>query len=272
MLADRPLADRPIGWSPSTRDGRRHLGISPSRCRPPYKYSWNFGDGSATSTTQNPSHTYARVGSHTAALTVKDSSSPAKSITASVTITASPLHGTVPGAPTKVTATAGNGKITLNWVAPSSDGGEAITAYEVFRGTSSGTETYLTSGGCSNLGAVLTCTDTGLKNGTKYYYYLIAANSIGTGPQSNETSATPTATTGPWCTASSAPANDGHSGDYNVSIKSTQPGIKATASDATDSYSGTTNSAGSVTILLYYQKAEEKVTVTVGTATCTTNA
>ena len=177
-----------------------------------------------------------------------------------------------PGGPTKVTATAGNGKITLNWVAPSSDGGEAITAYEVFRGTSSGTETYLTSGGCSNLGAVLTCTDTGLKNGTKYYYYLIAANSIGTGPQSNETSATPTATTGPWCTASSAPANDGHSGDYNVSIKSTQPGIKATASDATDSYSGTTNSAGSVTILLYYQKAEEKVTVTVGTATCTTNA
>jgi len=155
----------------------------------PYSYSWNFGDGSATSTTQNPSHTYTNAGTYTATLTVTDSSSPPKSITASVAITASPVNGTVPGAPTNVTAIAGKGKITLEWHAPSSDGGEPISAYEVFRGTSSGTETYLTSGSCSNLGAVLTCTDTGLTSGTTYYYYVIAANAIGTGPQSNEASA-----------------------------------------------------------------------------------
>ena len=158
---------------------------------PPYTYSWNFGDGSQTSTTQDPSHTYAKAGTYTATLTVADSSTPAKSIEASVTIKASPINGTVPGAPTNLKATAGSGKIALHWAAPSSDGGQAITAYEVFRGTSSGTETLLTSGGCADLGAVLTCTDTGLTNGKTYFYYVIAANPIGTGPQSSETSAKP---------------------------------------------------------------------------------
>jgi PKD repeat protein len=157
---------------------------------PPYTYSWNFGDGT-TSSTQDPSHTYSTAGAYTSTLIVTDSSSPGKNIQASVTITAWPVGGTVPGAPTKVTATAGSGKIALYWAAPASDGGHAITAYEVFRGTSSGTETLLTSGGCSNLGVVLTCTDTGLTNGTTYFYYVIAANPIGTGPQSNETSAKP---------------------------------------------------------------------------------
>jgi hypothetical protein len=62
----------------------------------------------------------------------------------------------------------------------------------VYRGTSPGTETLLTSGGCSGLGAVLSCTDTGLTGGQTYYYKVSAVNAIGEGPQSNEASATPT--------------------------------------------------------------------------------
>jgi PKD repeat protein len=157
----------------------------------PYIYSWNFGDGSQASTTQDPSHAYATAGTYTATLTVTDSSTPAKNSNASVTINAWPVGGTIPGAPTNVTASAGSGEIILHWEAPASDGGHAVTAYEVFRGTSSGTETFVTSGACSNLGAVLTCTDAGLTNGVTYYYYVIAANPIGTGPQSNEASAKP---------------------------------------------------------------------------------
>ena len=36
-----------------------------------FTYSWNFGDG-ATSTLQNPSHSYAAVGTYTVTLTAKD--------------------------------------------------------------------------------------------------------------------------------------------------------------------------------------------------------
>jgi PKD repeat protein len=159
---------------------------------PPYAYSWNFGDGSATSTAQNPSHTYNSAGTFTATLTVTDSSAPAKSATASVTITASPIAGTVPDPPTGLTGTAGNGQVALSWTAPASDGGVAITSYRVYRGTTSGAETLLTSGGCSGLGNVTTCTDGGLTNGQTYYYKVSAVNGIGEGGQSNEASATPT--------------------------------------------------------------------------------
>ncbi len=157
---------------------------------PPYSYSWNFGDGS-TSTTQNPSHTYTAAGTYTATLTVTDSSTPAKTATSGVTVTASPIAGTVPGAPTGLTATAGSGQASLSWTAPTSNGGVNITSYRVYRGTATGTETLLTSGGCGNLGTALSCTDTGLTNGQTYYYKVSAVNALGEGPQSNEASTKP---------------------------------------------------------------------------------
>jgi PKD repeat protein len=157
---------------------------------PPYSYSWNFGDGSA-STAQNPGHTYNSAATYTATLTVTDSSAPAKTATSSVTITASPIAGTAPGAPTGLTASTGNGQVSLSWTAPASNGGVNITSYRVYRGTASGTETLLTGGGCSGLGAVTSCTDTGLTNGQAYFYKVSAVNSIGEGAQSNEASATP---------------------------------------------------------------------------------
>ena len=173
---------------------------------PPYSYSWNFGDGSATSTTQNPSHTYNAAGTFTATLTVTDSSSPAKTATSSDTITASPIAGTPPGAPTGLTASGGNAQASLSWTAPASNGGVNITSYRVYRSTSSGTETLLTSGGCANLAAVLSCTDTGLTNGQQYFYKVSAVNAIGEGTQSNEASATPA---GSSCTAAQLLGNPG---------------------------------------------------------------
>ena len=111
-----------------------------------------------------------------------------KTATSSVSITASPIAGTPPGAPTGLTANAGNAQVSLSWTAPASNGGVAITSYRVYRGTSSGAETLLTTGGCSGLGAVLSCNDTGLTNGQTYYYKVSAVNSLGEGPQSNEAS------------------------------------------------------------------------------------
>jgi PKD repeat protein len=164
---------------------------------PPYGYSWNFGDGSATSTLQNPSHTYNSAATYTATLTVTDSSAPVKTATSNVTISASPIAGSPPGAPTGLTASAGDAQISLSWAAPASNGGVSITSYKLYRGTSTGTETLLTAGGCSGLGAVLSCTDTGLTNGQTYFYKVAAVNAIGEGAQSNEASAKPAASCTP---------------------------------------------------------------------------
>jgi PKD repeat protein len=77
----------------------------------PYTYSWDFGDGSATSSAQNPSHTYTSSGTYTATLTVTDSATPASTATSSVTITVSPLGGSL--APT-ASALPTSGQVPLN--------------------------------------------------------------------------------------------------------------------------------------------------------------
>jgi hypothetical protein len=95
---------------------------------------------------------------------------------------------TNPSAPTLSSATPGNAKISLVWTAPSSDGGSSITGYKIYRGTTSGGETLLTT-----LGNVLSYTNTGLTNGKTYYYRISAVNSVGEGALSNEASALPVA-------------------------------------------------------------------------------
>jgi hypothetical protein len=74
------------------------------------------------------------------------------------------------------------------------------------------------------------------------------------------------------CAATAAPANDGYSGDYYVSVTSNQPNQRATASDANDSWSHDTDASGSARILLYHSSAGEQIDVTVGAASCSTVA
>jgi len=93
---------------------------------------------------------------------------------------------TTPTAPQNPQASTGNGQITLTWSAPSSDGGSAITNYNIYRGTSAGGEIMLTT-----IGNVLTYTDTGVTNDQVYYYKVKAVNIVGEGAYSNEVQATP---------------------------------------------------------------------------------
>jgi fibronectin type 3 domain-containing protein len=92
----------------------------------------------------------------------------------------------VPGAPTLNSATPGNGSVDVAWSAPSSNGGSAITGYDLYRSTSSGTETLYQA-----LGVVTSYHDTGVSNGTTYFYKVSAVNTNGEGALSNERSATP---------------------------------------------------------------------------------
>jgi hypothetical protein len=94
----------------------------------------------------------------------------------------------VPGAPTLTSATGGNGSVALAWSPPASDGGSQVTNYEVWRGTTSGTEVLLIT-----VPSGTTYTDPTVTNGQPYFYQVAAVNSVGSGPRSNELSATPLA-------------------------------------------------------------------------------
>jgi outer membrane protein OmpA-like peptidoglycan-associated protein len=103
---------------------------------------------------------------------------------------------TTPETPTAVTGTAGDTNIVVRWTAPASSGGSDITGYTV---TSSGGQT------CST--ATLTCTVTGLTNGTAYTFTVRATNAVGNSPISTaSTAVTPVAASSP------APSSSGSSG------------------------------------------------------------
>jgi fibronectin type 3 domain-containing protein len=93
-----------------------------------------------------------------------------------------------PSAPT-LSASAGNALVNLSWTVPTSDGGAAISSYEIYRGTASGSETLWQTVDDS----VTSVQNIGLTNGTTYYYQVAAVNSAGTGARSNEASARPMA-------------------------------------------------------------------------------
>ena len=105
-------------------------------------------------------------------------------------MSATPTGPTLPGAPNLTAATAGVASVALTWTAPAATGGLTVTNYKVYRATSAGGETLLTT-----LGNVTSWTNSGLTNGTTYYYTVTASTSAGEGAQSNERSATPSSGT-----------------------------------------------------------------------------
>ncbi|GIP60497.1 extracellular catalytic domain type 1 short-chain-length polyhydroxyalkanoate depolymerase [Paenibacillus woosongensis] len=89
---------------------------------------------------------------------------------------------TVPPAPTGLTATAGNASVSLSWAAS-----PGASSYTVKRATMSG-------GPYTDVATEITATsytNTGLTNGTTYYYVVSASNSAGNSPNSAQASATP---------------------------------------------------------------------------------
>jgi hypothetical protein len=94
---------------------------------------------------------------------------------------------TVPGAPTRVTATPANGSIILNWSAPESDGGSAINSYAM---VCVAEQNNRESHGARPGGVRYSWTITGLTNGTPYNCRVAAYNAIGKGAEST-VSATP---------------------------------------------------------------------------------
>jgi hypothetical protein len=162
-----------------------------------------------------------------------------------------------PGAPTLGVPTTASGTVNLAWTAPASDGGSPITAYRVYRGVSSGTETLLTTLG----NAATSYADTGVTNGTTYFYEVSAVNAIGE-TRSGERSATPTGPpTAPRSLAAAVvggnvrltwvqPANDGGTGSitkYRIYRATTSGGENLSAPPYAEVAAGLTYTDSSVT-------------------------
>ncbi len=97
-------------------------------------------------------------------------------------VTVQPGWPLAPAAPAGLTATAGDGGVALNWSASAT-----ATNYLVKRSTTSGS-------GYTSIAtnASLAFTNTGLANGTLYYFVVSATNSFGESTNSTEVSARPT--------------------------------------------------------------------------------
>jgi Fibronectin type III domain/Abnormal spindle-like microcephaly-assoc'd, ASPM-SPD-2-Hydin/Cysteine-rich secretory protein family len=91
-----------------------------------------------------------------------------------------------PGAPTAVTATAGDALATVSWTAPANSGGSPLTSYVVTSYVGSVAQTSAT------VSAGLTSTSMyGLTNGTTYTFQVAAVNASGTGPAAVSNPVTP---------------------------------------------------------------------------------
>jgi hypothetical protein len=83
----------------------------------------------------------------------------------------------LPGMPTNVSAAAGVGEASLNWLAPASDGGSPILLYTV----------TANPGGQTAMSVGTSVTVTGLMAGASYTFTVSAANVAGSGPSSTPT-------------------------------------------------------------------------------------
>jgi cellulose 1,4-beta-cellobiosidase len=131
----------------------------------------------------------------------------------SIEASATPQAAT-PLPPTGITATSGNAQVAVSWTAST-----GATSYNVKRATASGGPYTVVASPTST-----SYTDTGLTNGTTYYYVVTAVNSSGESGNSPEVNATPQAAT--TAVPTSLTANATKPGSINLRwTQSTTPGI-----------------------------------------------
>ena len=152
----------------------------------------------------------------------------ANSATATQVIIVGP---TTPSAPRDLSATPGNGEVSLSWNVPDDDGGSSIIGYQIASKTgNSDFTTFKEILGSS--AETQTYTAIGLTNGVTYIFKILATNIAGDGAESNEASAVPMA---PLNTEPTANAGDNQSITSGVEV--TLDG--SASSDSEDDIAGT---------------------------------
>jgi dienelactone hydrolase len=90
----------------------------------------------------------------------------------------------MPTKPLNLKAGSGKAQVDLSWTPPTGNTSVPVTNYKIYRGRSSGTETFLTE-----MGNLTRYNDSGLANCGTYFYNVTAVNTYGNGPSSAEVSA-----------------------------------------------------------------------------------
>ena len=163
----------------------------------------------------------------------------------------SEVSKTVPGAPTNVTATAGNGQATVHFTAPEDNGGSAITGYIV---TSS-------PGNIAVTGTGTTIAVTGLRNGTAYTFTVKAVNIAGNGAAStaSNTVMPQSPSSGGDTGGNTIPTNPAPSGTTVITVDVKQGNTDNTVSQIT--IERKTESDGKKTDTVTYQESKATETV-----------
>lgn len=173
-----------VGWTAPTDGGSTITSYTVTSSPTSKTCVWSSGPLRCTVT----GLTNGRAYTFTVKATNAKGTSPASTPSAAVT------PATVSAKPGTPTATAGNASAAVTWAAPATDGGSAVTGYTV---TSSPTQRT-----CST--SALTCSVTGLHNGTAYTFSVTATNGKGASPSS-----TPSSAVTPFATAYDLVGSDG---------------------------------------------------------------
>jgi hypothetical protein len=95
----------------------------------------------------------------------------------------------VPGAPTALKATAGDGSVVVSWGVPASDGGSPVTSY-----TATALMQKRAAKSCTAVAPATTCTIAGLTNARAYKVSIVAVNRKGAGAAAVSGKVTPRST------------------------------------------------------------------------------